>query len=50
MTTSKPLVLHTTEQDLDELDDPVTGSVAFRTLFSGDVTPTNEITTGDRNR
>ena len=43
---SKPLVIRTEERQLDGWDDPVKGLISWRTLFSGDQTPTNALTAG----
>ena len=43
---SKPLVIRTEERQLDGWDDSVKGLISWRTLFSGDQTPTNALTAG----
>jgi quercetin dioxygenase-like cupin family protein len=42
----EPLVIHAADQPKDGWDDPVKGRVGWRTLFSGDRSPTNAITAG----
>jgi quercetin dioxygenase-like cupin family protein len=46
MSSTEALVLTTEELAEDGWDDPVKGRVAWRTLFSGDVTPTEGLTAG----
>src|SRR5688500_3341619 len=46
MTLTRPLVVHERNLDCAGWDDPVNGRVAWRTLFSGDVTPTEALTCG----
>ncbi len=43
---SKPVVLHEQDRDLESWDDPTRGPVQWRTLLSGDRTPTNALTMG----
>lgn len=40
------LVTTIEDRELEQWDDPVRGRLGFRTLFSGDTTPTRELTTG----
>ena len=42
----KPFVVETRDQQRDGWDDPVKGRIGWRTLFSGDATPTNALTAG----
>jgi quercetin dioxygenase-like cupin family protein len=46
MNIAKAVVITTDGQTLDGWDDPVKGRVSWRTLFSGDKTPTNALTAG----
>lgn len=46
MPRTEPLVVETKLQSLDGWDDPVKGRIGWRTLFSGDITPTNALTAG----
>jgi quercetin dioxygenase-like cupin family protein len=41
-----PTVLRSEEQARDGWDDPVKGRISWRTLFSGDATPTDALTAG----
>jgi quercetin dioxygenase-like cupin family protein len=43
---AQPLVCRADEQKRDGWDDPVKGRVGWRTLFSGDLTPTDKLTAG----
>lgn len=43
---SDDLVTSVDDRACEQWDDPVRGRLAFRTLFSGDSTPTRELTTG----
>lgn len=42
----RPTVVHTDEQPLERWDDPARGGVVWRTLLSGDRTPTRGLTMG----
>ena len=42
----KPFVVETRDQQRDGWDDPVKGRIGWRTLFSGDATPTDALTAG----
>lgn len=46
MAGEKPVVVHEGELSQDGWDDPVKGRIRWRTLFSGDRTPTAALTTG----
>ncbi len=46
MESGKPLVVRAEDLALDGWDDPVKGRVGWRTVFSGDVTPTEALTAG----
>lgn len=46
MSSGKPVIVHESRQELDKLDHPLHGNIAFRTLFSGDKTPTSQLTAG----
>ncbi len=46
MAGEKPVVIHADEPPREGWDDPVKGRIAWRTLFSGDRTPTAALTAG----
>jgi quercetin dioxygenase-like cupin family protein len=46
MPPSEPMVVEERDRPLDGWDDPVKGRIAWRTLFSGDTTPTDALTAG----
>jgi mannose-6-phosphate isomerase-like protein (cupin superfamily) len=46
MTTDRPTVLHTDSLPVERWDDPDRGSVTWRTVFSGERTPTSGLTLG----